>query len=107
MGMADQASPKSDHVQASERALALAKKYVWWRGPETTLAEPADLFAQIMTLGTVEDADWMLTRVSRDDLRALLRTPPIGLFNGRSWTYWHRWLDQTPIPPLPTRTLPP
>lgn len=107
MCMVDQASRTFDPVEASERALALAKKYVWWQGPDRTLAEPANLFAQIMTLGTVEDVDWMLTCVSRDDLRALLRTPPIGIFNGRSWTYWHRWLDQMPIPPLPTRTLPP
>lgn len=91
----------------SERALALAKKYVWWQGAERTLAEPSVLFAQIMTLGTVADVNWMLTCVSRPDLRALLRTPPIGIFNGRSWTYWHRWRGQTPIPPLPRRTLPP
>ena len=104
--MVDRASTTPDPVEVSERALALAKKYVWWQGPERTLAEPVDLFAQIMTLGTVDDVRWLLTRVSRDDLRAVLRAPPIGTFNGRSWTYWHRWLDEMPIPLLPTRALP-
>lgn len=105
--MSEQASAALEPLAVTEPALALAKKYVWWQGPERTLAEPTDLFAQIMTLGTVDDVGWMLTCASRDDLRAVLRTPPIGIFNGRSWTYWHRCLDQTPIPPLPTRTLPP
>lgn len=105
--MVEQASATLEPVLASEHAVALAKKYVWWKAPERALAEPADLLAQIMTLGTVEDVRWMLMCASRDDLRAVLRAPPIGMFNGRSWTYWHRWLDQTPIPPLPTRTLPP
>ena len=89
------------------QAMAMARKYVWWQAPDRSLAEPAQLLAQIMTLGTVEDVRWMLARVSRDDLCAVLRDPPVGTFNGRSWSYWHRWLDQMPIPPLPTRTLPP
>ena len=105
--MVEQTSATLAPWEATEQAIAMARKYVWWQAPDRSLAEPAQLLAQIMTFGTVEDVRWMLTRASRDDLRAVLRDPPIGTFNGRSWTYWHRWLGQVPIPPLPARTLPP
>lgn len=105
--MVEQTAAALAPMAATEQAVAMARKYVWWQAPERSLAEPAQLLAQIMTLGTVEDVRWMLDRASRDDLRAVLRNPPIGTFNGRSWSYWHRWLDQMPIPPLPTRTLTP
>ena len=105
--MVERTSAALDPLATSDRAVAMARKYVWWQGPERTLAEPAQLLAQIMTLGTPDDVRWMLARASRDDLHTVLRDPPIGIFNGRSWSYWHRWLGQAPIPPLPTRTLPP
>ena len=89
-----------------DRAVAMAKKYVWWKTPEETLAEPTLLLAQMMTLGTLEDVRWMLSRTSRDELCAVLRDPPVGVFNGRSWTYWHRRLNGEPIPLLPTRMIP-
>ena len=86
-----------------DRAVSMARKYVWWKPPAETLAEPALLVAQMMTMGTIEDVRWMLLCTSSDALRAVLRNPPVGVFNGRSWTYWHRRLNGEPIPPLPTR----
>ncbi len=85
----------------------LARKYVWWQPPRQTLAEPALLVAQIMTLGVLEDVQWLLGRVSRDALRGVLRHPPVGIFNMRSWRFWHLQLGVAPIPPLPARPLPP
>ena len=49
-----------------------ARKYVWWQPPQQTLAEPALLVAQIMTLGILEDVQWLLGRVSRDAPRGVL-----------------------------------
>ena len=86
-----------------DRALAMAQKYVWWKPPAETLSEPRLLVAQMMTMGTLEDVQWMLSCTSSDDLRTVLRNPPVGVFNGRSWTYWQRRLNGDPIPPLPTR----
>ena len=105
--MVEQASAALAPIEATEQAVAMARKYVWWQTPDRSLAGPTQLLARIMTLGTVEDVRWMLEQASRDDLRAVLRNPPIGTFNGRSWTYWHRSLNLVPIPPLPRRTLPP
>ena len=88
------------------RAIAMAQKYVWWKPPGETLCDPVLLVAQMMTMGTLEDVQWMLSCTSDDELRTVLRDPPVGVFNGRSWTYWHRRLNGDPIPPLPRRRVP-
>ena len=87
-------------------ARKLAQKYVWWQPPEKTLADRKLFLAQIMTLGTVKDVRWMLAVTSADELCAVLRDPPIGTFNGRSWNFWHLRLGMAPAPALPVRRLP-
>ena len=88
------------------RAAALAHKYVWWQDPRLTLADPRLLIAQLMTLGTLDDVRWLIDQVPADELRRVLREPPIGIFNERSWRFWHLRLDCRPIPPLPARPPP-
>ena len=88
------------------RAEAMARKYVWWQPPERTLAEQHLLLAQMMTLGTVDDVRWLVEHVSEDGLRAVLRIPPVGVFNGRSWRFWHLRLGCHPVPELPARPMP-
>ena len=87
-------------------AEALARKYVWWQPPRQTLATPSLLAAQIMTLGVLEDVQWLLGCVSPDALRGVLRHPPVGIFNERSWRFWHLQLGVAPIPSLPARPMP-
>ncbi len=83
----------------------MARKYVWWQPPEETLANRKLFLAQLMTLGTVEDVRWMLAAASGDELRAVLRGPPVGVFNPRSWSFWHLRLGLNPVPALPVRRL--
>ena len=33
----------------------LAEKYVWWKNPDETLAQPERLFAQVMNIGDYDD----------------------------------------------------
>ena len=96
-----------DRLVGDTRAAAMARKYVWWRSPERTLQDGRLLLAQMMTLATVDDARWMVSSVSADELRGVLRAPPVGVFNRRSWVFWRRRLDLDPTVPLPTRRLPP
>ena len=98
--------PMDDLLANDPRAEAMARKYVWWQPPERTLADRLLLLAQMMTLGTVDDVRWLVGRVSEDDLRAVLRDPPVGIFNGRSWTFWHLRLGCHPAPELPARPTP-
>ena len=103
-----QGSGEADSLRSvrGDHAAALASKYVWWQPPPQTLAAPVLLVAQIMTLGVLEDVQWLLGRVSRDALRRILRGPPVGIFNERSWRFWHLQLGVAPIPPLPVRPVP-
>ena len=96
----------NDCLADDSRAKAMARKYVWWQPSERTLADKRLFLAQVMTLGTVDDVRWLLSRVSEDSLRGVLRDPPAGVFNGRSWRYWHLRLGCSPIPKLPARPLP-
>ena len=89
------------------RAEAMARKYVWWQDPRTTLDDPRLLFAQMMTLGTLDDVRWLIDRAPAEVLRQVLREPPVGIFNERSWRFWHLRLGCRPIPPLPARQPPP
>ena len=102
------ASPEAKRKEGlrDRRAAALARKYVWWQDPRLTLADPRLLIAQVMTLGTLDDVRWLIDRVPADELRQVLREPPIGIFNERSWRFWHLRLDCRPIPPLPARPPP-
>ena len=89
-----------------ERGAAMASKYIWWQEPRQALEDPCLLAAQIMTLGTLDDVQWLLGRTSTDTLRHVLRDAPAGIFNERSWRFWHLQFGVTPIPPLPTRPMP-
>ena len=93
-------------LQADRRALRMAKKYVWWQSPERALADGRVLLAQMMTLGTAGDMRWLLSVVSSEHLLQVLDDPPIGVFNRRSWAFWHFRLGREPVPALPARRLP-
>jgi predicted nucleotidyltransferase component of viral defense system len=40
------------------------------------------------------------------DVDAVLEDPPTGIFDMRSWAYWHRVYGRSTIPPLPSRRIP-
>ncbi len=96
----------ADSLTGDERAAAMARKYVWWQPPERTLEDRRLFLAQMMTLGTVADIRWLLSRVQVSELCRILRDPPTGIFNRRSWNFRHLRLGLTPTPKLPTRRPP-
>jgi hypothetical protein len=87
-------------------AREIAAKYVWWKDPDAALANRTHFLCTLMTYGTLDDTRWMLEHYSPDDLRAALLDAPPGVFNARSWVFWHHKLGIAPIGDLPTRTLP-
>ena len=87
----------------SAKGLQLARKYVWWKPPAEALADLPHFLAHLMTYGTLEDVRWMLATYDRRALLAALDQAPPGVFNGRSWHFWHRRLGRTDVPPLPRR----
>ncbi|MGI8436927.1 MAG: hypothetical protein ACR2NX_08485 [Chthoniobacterales bacterium] len=95
-------------LDSSDReALArLAQRLVWWKNPAEALADPDRFLAQLMTFGTWNDLQEATRFWPEDQFRSALRRAPAGVFDRRSWAYWHHRLDLLPVPPLPTRKLP-
>jgi hypothetical protein len=78
---------------------------LWWMSPEEAEANPDRLLQQVMAIGLPAHVREARRRWSPDAFRAALRTAPAGVFDPRSWTYWHTVLDLLPVPPLPAREI--
>lgn len=101
-------APMSCFAAADEaRRLALARRMIWWKTPGDALVDRDRLLAQVMKLGTWDDIVEARSFWPKAAFREALQHAPPGLFDARSWSYWHQMLDQTPVPPLPRRVLPP
>ena len=87
--------------------LAVARRVVWFKPPAVTLADDVFFLNYLMTYGTVEDLMVARQRYDDDDLRGALRNALPGIFDARSWAYWHAHLDMGPAPPRPVREFPP
>ncbi len=85
---------------------AIARKLFWWEPSESSRNNPKRLACQVMALGAWNDVV-IARRVLGDTLfRDALREAPPGVFDPRSWNYWHLVFGNTPVPPLPVRTFP-
>jgi hypothetical protein len=82
----------------------VAKALFWWEAPETALADPRRFLAQVMTLGTWQEVQLVLANLGWDAFRDALLHAPAGIFDGRSWAYWHAVFG-LPEPALPVRSL--
>jgi hypothetical protein len=85
---------------------AIAAKLLWWKSPDQALEDPIRLACQVMTLGTWQDVLVARAELGDDLFREALRKAPPGVFDARSWNYWHLVYEMTPVPPLPVRTFP-
>jgi len=86
---------------------SLARKLIWWKTPEEALRWPERLLAQVMTLGTWDEIQTARVEWGEDAFRRVLANPPPGVFDRRSWNYWHVIFNLMPVPPLPVRSFPP
>lgn len=86
--------------------LRVARRVVWFQPPEATLRDPVLFLNHAMTYGTIEELRTIRSHFGDHELRAALRNAHPGIFNGRSWSYWHLMLDLGPPPPLPRRRIP-
>lgn len=67
----------------------VAKRLFWWKPPSEALADPHRFVAQVMVYGTPEDLAVARLHFPEDAFRQVLAEPPSGLFDPRSWAYWH------------------
>ena len=91
--------------RARGELLRVARRMVWFKTPEEALAEPALFLSYAMIYGTVDDLRVVRAHYTDDQLRWALRSGLPGIFDGRSWAYWHARLGIEPVPDLPVRRL--
>ncbi len=84
---------------------SIAARLMWWLEPETALARRARFVMQVMTLGTWEDVQAVRNAFGWEVFREALDQAEPGVFDARSWAYWHA-VFQRAEPPLPPRVLP-
>jgi hypothetical protein len=86
--------------------LETASHVVWFQEPEATLQDPIRFVAYAMRYGTAEDIVALENAgIGEEEYRDVLDSAPAGLFDQRSWTYWHLRCGRRVIPPLPTRRI--
>ena len=83
----------------------MAQNFIWWKNPEEGAQNLIDLICRVMTLGTWEDVQELQEAVGEQKFRQALSHAPPGIFDERSWNYWHYRFGILPIPPLPKRSL--
>jgi hypothetical protein len=81
----------------------IARRVIWFEEPGKALADPARFLAYAMTYGTLEDMRIVRRHVTDDELREALAHASPGIFDPRSWSYWHLMLDRFPPPQPPSR----
>ena len=87
----------------------MARKYVWWQSPERTLRDRRLLLAQMMTLGTADDARWLVSRVPAARACAIppwaCSTAARGSSGAAAWASTRRRLSPPPpAVPVPAMT---
>ena len=96
--------PDLSAIQEADRhALEkIAEKLFWWKTPAEALGSATRFLAQVMTFGTWNDVQTVQKILGKESFREVLQNPPAGVFDPRSWSYWHVVFG-LPVPPIPQR----
>jgi hypothetical protein len=91
-----------DHLRSA--LLPIAQRVFWWGDPEEWLDDTLRFSAQVMTYGDWDDIVLTLKLLGDSAFREVLQHPPPGVFDIKSWGFWHYHYNLT-VPPLPVREL--
>jgi hypothetical protein len=86
--------------------LKVARGVIWFEPPEKALSNPVRFLAYLMTYGTADEVTVVMHYLDLDDFREALEKAPPGIFDKRSWNYWHLVTGRHPPPPMPVRVIP-
>ncbi|MGO8698966.1 MAG: hypothetical protein ACLQVY_14725 [Limisphaerales bacterium] len=87
---------------ARSALLPIARRVFWWGDAEEWLDDAIRFTAQVMTFGDWDDTAVVWRLLGDSMFQQVLRSPPPGVFDIKSWTYWHRRYHLE-VPPLPER----
>ncbi len=86
--------------------LEVARRVVWFKPPHETLRNEVFFLNHAMIYGDAQDVSTIRRCYDDESLRDALRNAHPGIFDPRSWSYWHTVLGMLPVPPRPVRRLP-
>lgn len=86
--------------------LRVAERVLSFEPPEEALSYLKRFLAYVMTYGTWDEVLTARKHFPDRDFEAVLEDPPTGIFDMRSWAYWHRVYGRSTIPPVPLRRIP-
>lgn len=91
-------------IPVTPQTIEVARRIIWFEGPEKALADPARFMAYAMTYAHHKDMRVIRQYVSDDEIRQALDTAPPGIIDPRSWAYWNLKMGRFPPPPQRKRT---
>jgi hypothetical protein len=75
--------------KSSEELACLAKRYIWWKTVDRAMENPEQIVAQVMNMGAWDDVCRLVDLIGDEGLCRVIKHAEIGIFNERSWHYWH------------------
>jgi hypothetical protein len=92
-------------LTATPELAVIAARIIWFEEPGQALADPVRFLSYAMRYGTAADIVALGSAgIGLDDYREALERAPAGIFDRRSWTYWHLKCGYPAVPPLPERS---
>lgn len=93
-------------MSANPDLLAVARRVVWFKPAHETLRNEVFFLNHAMTFGDASDVALIRRHYDDNALRNALRNAHAGVFDPRSWAYWHTILGISPVPAMPARRIP-
>jgi hypothetical protein len=97
---------RADRSASVEEIGSIAERVMWWQPADRSLKRPLRFVAQVMAMGSFDEIERVRARYGERAFGRALAEAPAGVFDARSWQYWHLVLGREPVPPLPTRRFP-
>ena len=78
----------------------VAHRVAWRISPVELLNDPVQFIAHVMTFGEIEDVAITRAHFNRAEFRRVSEAAPSGVFDPRSWNYWHVVLNGRRAPAM-------
>ncbi len=104
--MKEPESPKALTAEGRKSLAAVARRVNWWQTPAQAMRDPFRFAARVMTYATWDDLRLARRLVGDELFWQTLDRAPAGIFDARSWHYWHHVFKKLPVRPLPRRRVP-
>jgi hypothetical protein len=103
-GHGSQNAPEGVPEELRPSLIPIARRVFWWGEPEAWLNDINRFAAQVMTYGDWNDTMKTLDLLGDSVFLQTLKAAPPGVFDIKSWTYWHVRYGLE-VPALPSRRL--